>query len=81
MKANIKPSLEEFLEYAKGKLGSRYPSLKPNIELTYYLWEENGWRINRKGKLEKIQLWKPALLNTLRYLTPVYTENKVQIAD
>jgi hypothetical protein len=71
------PAWEDFLAYAIDKK----PKVnRQDLRLKYESWFENGWCINRGGKLQPIQNWKTTLLNTLPYIAEVVIkERKVQL--
>jgi hypothetical protein len=70
------PAWQEFLDYAVDKK----PKVnRQDLRLKYESWFENGWSINRGGKLQPIQNWKTTLLNTLPYIAEVVIkERKIQ---
>lgn len=59
------PELHDFLKYALSK--DKTLDHK-SVELKYESWKENGWKVERSGKLVKIMNWKTTLLNTIPYL-------------
>jgi hypothetical protein len=59
------PAWEEFLEYAVEK---KQRVNKQDLKLKYESWIENGWKVNRGGKLQPIHNWKSTLLNTLPHI-------------
>lgn len=65
--------LDEFLAYA---LEKKPMANKTDLKHKYESWVENGWAINRSGKLEPIINWKSTLLNTLKYISEVKPQNK-----
>lgn len=70
-----KPTKEEFLEYAKGKLGELFNTYKLSIEFKYDSWVENNWHTGG-DKPREIKNWKTTLLNTLPHLKEVAKANK-----
>jgi hypothetical protein len=70
------PNWDDFLAYAVDKK----PKVnRQDLRLKYEAWFENGWSINRAGKLQPIQNWKTTLLNTLPYIAEVVIkERKIQ---
>jgi hypothetical protein len=70
------PNWDDFLAYAVDKK----PKVnRQDLRLKYESWFENGWSINRGGKLQPIQNWKTTLCNTLPYIAEVVIkERKIQ---
>lgn len=63
----IIPTLEEFLNHCREKLGTKFNTLKFSIENKYQGWKENGWK---DGHNEKITNWKTKIMNTIPYMKP-----------
>ena len=60
------PTLEEFQNYCKEKLGVKYLSYQFAITNKYEAWKESNWHTKDKP----IKNWKTTILNTIPYLNP-----------
>ena len=67
------PAWEDFLAYAVEK---KPKVSKSDLKLKYEAWRENGWKVQRGGKLQPIKNWKATLLNTLPYIAEVVIKER-----